>query len=157
MPSCPARPWRGFRALLWKSRKQAFGAIGRLSPSFCTQDGVVPRTKIPHITSYIQEVAKKHDLRIVNVYHAGDGNIHASILMERGDEEERARAERAVEAVFRRALELGGTLSAEHGIAMTKRPFLHLELGPAAVAAQMAIKRALDPGGILNPGKVLPD
>jgi glycolate oxidase len=105
----------------------------------------------------LHRIAGEHGLTALGFGHAGDGNIHASVLMERGDAEERERAKRAVADVFRRALELGGTLSAEHGIAMTKREFLPLELSDANRATQVAIKRALDPRGVLNPGKIFPN
>src|ERR1700732_1385964 len=76
------------RALLWKSRKQAFGAVGRLAPSYCTQDGVVPRTKLPHMLRFIQGVGQKYDLRICNVFHAGDGNLHPILLFDERDQEQ---------------------------------------------------------------------
>jgi len=120
------------------------------------EDICVPRTQFVRMAEDLHAIAAAHGLSALGFGHAGDGNIHASILMERGDDEERARAKTAVAAVFRRALELGGTLSAEHGIAMTKREFLPLELSEANRAAQVAIKRALDPRGVLNPGKIFP-
>jgi D-lactate dehydrogenase len=104
----------------------------------------------------LHRIAAAHGLSGLGFGHAGDGNIHASVLMERGDADERARAKAAVAALFGRALELGGTLSAEHGIGMTKREFLPLELSGENRAAQLAIKRALDPRGVLNPGKIFP-
>jgi len=141
---------------LWEARRAVSPAVTALWPHRFSEDICVPRTRFVEMLGELHRIAAEHGLSALGFGHAGDGNVHASVLMERGDEEERARAHRAVEALFRRALELGGTLSAEHGIAITKRAFLPLELSAASIAAQVAIKRALDPNGILNPGKVFP-
>ena len=141
---------------LWAARRVASTAITERWPHRFAEDICVPRARFVEMISELHRIAGEHGLRALGFGHAGDGNIHASILMERGDDPERARARSAVEAVFRRALELGGTLTAEHGIAMTKRDHLPLELSPENRAAQQALKRALDPNDILNPGKIFP-
>ena len=144
------------REALWSARRGISPAVTARWPQRFAEDVCVPRARYADMLARLYEIAEAHGLDALGFGHAGDGNIHASVLMERGDEEERVRAARAVEEVFRAALAMGGTLSAEHGIGMTKRPFLHLELEPPALAAQIAIKRALDPRNVMNPGKVFP-
>lgn len=141
---------------LWEARRVVSVAVTAQWPHRFAEDVCVPRTRFVEMLGDLSRIAAEHGLEALGFGHAGDGNIHASILMRRGDDEERARAKLAVAAVFRRALELGGTLSAEHGISIAKREFLPLELSPANLAAQVAIKRALDPRGVLNPGKIFP-
>src|SRR5690606_29094270 len=98
----------------------AFGAIGRLSPSFCTQDGVVPRTKLPEILAFIQEMERKYDLRIVNVFHAGDGNIHPILLFDERDADQMKRVILAGDEILLSCIELGGSVTGEHGIGVEK-------------------------------------
>ncbi len=141
---------------LWSARRGISPAVTARWPHRFSEDVCVPRAHFVEMIGDLHAIAARHGLSALGFGHAGDGNIHASILMERGDDEERSRARAAVADVFRRALELGGTLSAEHGIGMTKREFLPLELSEDHRAAQVAIKRALDPNGILNPGKIFP-
>ncbi|MFM8220305.1 MAG: FAD-linked oxidase C-terminal domain-containing protein, partial [Planctomycetaceae bacterium] len=97
------------RQLLWKCRKQAFGAIGRLSPSYCTQDGVVPRTRLPEILEFITAVSREESIRIVNVFHAGDGNIHPILLFDERDADQVRRVLRASDAILEKCIELGGS------------------------------------------------
>jgi glycolate oxidase len=146
----------GGRDALWEARRSISPAVTAKWPHRFAEDICVPRTRFVEMIGDMHRIAGDHGLTSLGFGHAGDGNIHASILMERGDDEERARGKRAVAALFRRALELGGTLSAEHGIAMAKREFLPLELSAENRAAQTAIKRALDPNDVLNPGKIFP-
>ncbi len=141
---------------LWEARRQISPAVTARWPHRFAEDVCVPRARFVEMIRDLHRIAAEHGLDALAFGHAGDGNIHASVLMQRGDDEERARASRAVEKLFRRALELGGTLTAEHGIAITKREFLPLELSAANRAAQLAIKRALDPRNVLNPGKIFP-
>lgn len=143
-------------AELWAARRAVSPAVSARWPHRYAEDVCVPRVRFVEMLGDLHGIAAAHGLEALGFGHAGDGNIHASILMERGDAEERERARRAVEAVFRRALALGGTLSAEHGISMAKREFLPLELTAENRAAQLAIKRALDPRDVLNPGKIFP-
>jgi glycolate oxidase len=146
----------GGRDALWAARRAISPAVTARWPHRFAEDVCVPRTRFVEMVGDLHRIAAAHGLSALGFGHAGDGNIHASILMERGDDEERSRGKRAVEALFRRALELGGTLSAEHGISIAKREFLPLELSAANRGAQLAIKRALDPRGVLNPGKIFP-
>jgi glycolate oxidase subunit GlcD len=141
---------------LWTARRAISPAVTAKWPHRFAEDVCVPRTKFVEMMGDLHRIASEHGLSALGFGHAGDGNIHASILMTRGDAEERSRAKLAVAAVFRRALALGGTLTAEHGVAIAKREFLPLEISPAGLAAQTAIKRALDPRNVLNPGKIFP-
>jgi glycolate oxidase len=134
------------RARLWKCRKQAFGAIGRLSPSYCTQDGVVPRTRLPEILEFIQQTGEKYNLRIVNVFHAGDGNIHPILLF---DERDAAQTRRVIEAgdeILSKCLELGGSVTGEHGIGVEKISFMCGE-SPEPAASPPATLGGTAPSG----------
>src|SRR5207247_6852661 len=108
------------RLLLWKSRKQAFGAIGRLSPSYCTQDGVVPRTKLPHILREIQKIGATYQLRIANVFHAGDGNIHPILLFDERDPDQVKRVLQASHEILEECIRAGGSVTGEHGIGVER-------------------------------------
>src|ERR1700693_5242125 len=108
------------RLLLWKSRKQAFGAIGRLSPSYCTQDGVVPRTKLPHILREITRIGEKYQVRIANVFHAGDGNIHPILLFDERDADQVNRVLQAGHEILEECIRCGGSVTGEHGIGVEK-------------------------------------
>ena len=144
------------RALLWKCRKQAFGAIGRLSPSYCTQDGVVPRTKLPEILEFIIESGERHGIRIVNVFHAGDGNIHPILLFDERDEDQVARVFRASDEILGRCIELGGSVTGEHGIGVEKLSFMDRLFTPDDLLVMASVRRAFNPLGTCSPGKVLP-
>jgi glycolate oxidase len=144
------------RLKLWKARKQAFGAIGRLSSSYCTQDGVVPRTKLPHILRKIQEVGAKYNLKIVNVFHAGDGNIHPILLFdERMPEQVRAVLDAGNE-ILQECLDCGGSVTGEHGIGVEKIHFMEKMFTPQDLEAMRNLRTALNPRGNLSPGKMLP-
>ncbi|RMG36906.1 MAG: FAD-binding protein [Planctomycetota bacterium] len=144
------------RQLLWKCRKQAFGAIGRLSPSYCTQDGVVPRTKLPEILRFIYDVGKRFGLRIVNVFHAGDGNIHPILLFDERDGTQVRRVLQAGAEILGKCLELGGSVTGEHGIGVEKLDFMPRMFGDSGLAVMRSIREAFDPRGLCSPGKVLP-
>jgi len=139
------------REHLWKARRSISPALYAIKPKKVNEDIVVPRSRIAEILREIGKIAKMHDLLIVNFGHAGDGNIHTNILV---DEADLPRAETAVREIFEATLRLGGSISGEHGIGMTKAAYLPLEAGPGALAAMQRIKRALDPNNILNPGKI---
>ncbi|MGZ5083430.1 MAG: FAD-linked oxidase C-terminal domain-containing protein [Usitatibacter sp.] len=141
---------------IWKSRKSAFGAIGRLSPTFCTQDGVVPRTKLPHILRHITRVGERHDLRIANVFHAGDGNIHPCIFYDANHPGELDRAEELGGRILEFCVEVGGTITGEHGVGIEKLRQMCVQFRLPELAAFHAVKAAFDPDGILNPGKAVP-
>ncbi len=144
------------RALLWKSRKRAFGAVGRLAPNYCTQDGVVPRTKVPEILRAIRAISEEEGLRVANVFHAGDGNIHPILLY---DERDPAQVEHVL-AAGRRILEacvaLGGSLTGEHGIGVEKMELLPLLFGDADLDLMRRLRRVFDPELRCNPHKIFP-
>ena len=114
------------RALLWKGRKTAFGALGRVSPSYYTQDGVVPRSKIPAVLRHIDEVAKKYDLIIGNVFHAGDGNLHPLILFDMRNAGQYERVMAASRDILQFCIDVGGSITGEHGVGLEKRDMMPL-------------------------------
>jgi glycolate dehydrogenase FAD-linked subunit len=144
------------RLLLWKCRKQAFGAIGRLSPSYCTQDGVVPRTKLPEVLEFITAVGLKHDIRIVNVFHAGDGNIHPILLFDERDAAQVKRVLAASDEILNKCIDLGGSVTGEHGIGVEKINFMSRLFAPADLALMGKVRRAFNPSGLCSPKKMLP-
>lgn len=144
------------RQQLWKARKQAFGAIGRLSPSYCTQDGVVPRTKLPHMLRRIREIGQKYNLRIVNVFHAGDGNIHPILLFDERQAEQIARVLEASNEILDECLQAGGSVTGEHGIGVEKIEFMKRMFRPEDLAAMENLRRAFNPHNRLSPHKMLP-
>ncbi len=143
------------RDRVWESRRAALSALARLRPTVVLEDATVPRSKIPAMVRSIEEIGRRFCLGIGTFGHAGDGNLHPTILADRRDKKEWERVEAAVEAIFDRALDLGGTLSGEHGIGLAKARFMEKETGAAAIHYSRRIKAALDPRGILNPGKIL--
>jgi glycolate oxidase len=145
------------RDLLWKCRKMSVGAVGRLSPSYCIQDGVVPRTRLPHILRRITEIGEKHGVRIVNVAHAGDGNVHPILLFDERDKEQVARVVAAGHDLLEECIACGGSVTAEHGVGVEKLPFMQRLFGPADLEAMRRVRRAMNPANRLNPGKLLPD
>lgn len=144
------------RELLWKCRKLSVGAVGRLSPSYCIQDGVVPRTRLPHILRRIAEIAQKHQIRIVNVAHAGDGNVHPIVLFDERDKEQVARALAAGQELLEECIAVGGSVTAEHGVGVEKIALMPRLFAPADLAAMARVRDAMNPAGRLCPGKVLP-
>jgi glycolate oxidase len=144
------------RAALWKSRKRAFGAVGRISPNYCTQDGVVPRTRLPEILVRIQQAGARHDLRIGNVFHAGDGNIHPIILFDERDRAQTVRVLAAGREILQACVELGGSVTGEHGIGVEKIRELGLTFGPDDLDLMRRVRGAFDPDGRANPGKIFP-
>lgn len=144
------------RQLLWKCRKQAFGAIGRLAPSYCTQDGVVPRTKLPQILKCITQASQKHGIRIVNVFHAGDGNIHPILLFDERDAEQIQRVIAAGDEILTKCIELGGSVTGEHGIGVEKISFMDQLFTKSDVDVMTDIRAVFNPEGRCSPGKILP-
>ena len=144
------------RQKLWKCRKQAFGAIGRLSPSYCTQDGVVPRTKLPHMLKRIYEIGKNYDLRIVNVFHAGDGNIHPILLFDERHPEQVEKVLKASGEILDECLACGGSVTGEHGIGVEKVEFMKKMFTEDDLAAMTRLRDAFNPENRLSPGKMLP-
>jgi glycolate oxidase len=144
------------RAGLWKARKRAFGAVGRLAPNYATQDGVVPRTKLPDIIRVINQVSERFGLRIGNVFHAGDGNIHPIILY---DEREPDQVRRAIESgreILKACVELGGSLTGEHGIGVEKLGEMPLLFSPDDLIVMSELRHVFDPNERSNPNKVIP-
>ena len=144
------------RQKLWKCRKQAFGAIGRLAPSCCTQDGVVPRTRLPEVLDFIRESGDRHDIRIVNVFHAGDGNIHPILLFDERDEDQIKRVLKSSDEILSKCIELGGSVTGEHGIGIEKTDFMKQLFTADDLAVMHDLRLALNPAGNCSPGKLLP-
>jgi glycolate oxidase len=142
------------RADVWKARKRAFGAVGRLSPSYCTQDGVVPRTRLPEILRFIRHTSERHDIRIANVFHAGDGNIHPLLLFDERDQAEVKRVLAAADEILDECVRLGGSVSGEHGIGVEKIAHLGRMFSADDLAAQAKLRAAFDPDRRANPNKM---
>lgn len=144
------------RLKLWKCRKQAFGAIGRLSSSFCTQDGVVPRTQLPNIFKKIQETSEKYDIRIVNVFHAGDGNLHPILLFDERDPDQVRKVMEASGEILEACLEAGGSVTGEHGIGVEKIRYMNKMFRDSDLQAMRQLRDAFNPDNRLSPDKMLP-
>jgi len=144
------------RAALWKSRKRAFGAVGRLAPNYCTQDGVVPRTKLPDILRRIVEIGQRYALRIGNVFHAGDGNIHPIILYDERDADQVRRVLDAGREILEACVALGGSVTGEHGVGVEKIAQMPLLFSPDDLLVMSDLRRVFDPALRCNPGKIFP-
>jgi glycolate oxidase len=144
------------RALLWKGRKTAFGAIARIKPNYYLHDTVVPRRHLPEVLRKVYEIAHRHDLLVMNVFHAGDGNLHPLLVFDKREPGIMARVHAAGEEIVTASVQAGGVLSGEHGIGLEKRDLMPLMFDPADLAAQAALRRAFDTTGLANPTKVLP-
>ncbi len=144
------------RAALWKSRKRAFGAVGRLAPNYCTQDGVVPRGCVPEILRRISAVAERYSLRIANVFHAGDGNIHPIILFDERNREEVERVLAAGREILEACVDLGGSVTGEHGIGVEKIEQMPLLFSPVDLRVMQELRHVFDPERRCNPGKIFP-
>jgi glycolate oxidase len=144
------------RILLWKARKRAFGAVGRLAPNYATHDGVVPRTRLPDILIRISRISQIHQLSIGNVFHAGDGNIHPVVLYDERDPDQVRRAIAAGHDILKACIELGGSLSGEHGIGVEKHDLMPLLFTPDDLGAMVELRHVFDPDERSNPGKVIP-
>ncbi len=143
------------RATLWKVRRSISPAIMRIKPSKINEDVTVPRSRIPDLMRRLGELSDKMGLPIVNFGHAGDGNIHVNVMTDKKDKEDFEKAKVAVDEVFRICLDLGGTLSGEHGIGLSKAKYIESEIGKTGVMLTKRIKTAFDPNNILNPGKIV--
>lgn len=144
------------REALWQARRSHYPALARARPNIIIEDVTVPRPALPQMIRLVREAAARHGIRVGMVAHAGEGNLHPDIMCDVNDPEEMERVERFTREVFQGALELGGTLSGEHGIGLLKAPYLEWQFGVQGMAVMRRIKAALDPNNILNPGKVLP-
>lgn len=139
---------------LFEARRLAYPALERLGPVL-TEDVCVPRSAVPAMLGRVEAIAARHDVRIATIAHAGDGNLHPLLLTPAGDDAARGRAQRAFEDLLDAAISLGGTVTGEHGVGLLKRRGMERELDPTSLAMQRSVKRALDPLGLFNPGKVL--
>jgi glycolate oxidase len=144
------------RAVIWKGRKAAFAAVGRISPDYYVQDGVVPRTRLPAVLRRIQELSVEHGLRVGNVFHAGDGNLHPLVLYDGSVEGEPERAELCAQAILLACIEAGGSITGEHGVGVDKVCSMPKLFAPDDLAVMDRVRRAFDPDGLANPGKLLP-
>jgi glycolate oxidase len=159
--SCGAREFRVARSaeerdLLWKGRKNAFGAVGRVSPTYYVQDGVVPRTKIAPTLQFIAGVAQRYGLTISNIFHAGDGNLHPIILFNPRKPGDLEKARTAGEEILVWCIESGGSITGEHGVGMEKNELMARQFPPETLETILRLKQLFDPDALLNPGKVLP-
>jgi glycolate oxidase len=145
------------RALLWKGRKSAFGAVAQIAPHYHLHDCVVPRTKLVEMLSGVYAIAKRHDLIVTNVFHAGDGNLHPLLSFDRNVPGTLERVLRASEEIVRLCVDAGGALSGEHGIGLEKRDFMPLVFTADDLSAQACVRDAFDPEHRMNPQKVLPE
>ncbi|GGA87740.1 glycolate oxidase subunit GlcD [Ornithinibacillus halotolerans] len=141
---------------LTAARRAALSALARLRPTTILEDATVPRSEIANMVNAIQEIAKKYDVTICTFGHAGDGNLHPTCLTDIRNQEEMSRVEKAFEEIFHKAIELGGTITGEHGVGAMKLPYLHLKVGEAGMDIMQNIKEAFDPNNIMNPGKMFP-
>lgn len=143
------------RALFWKGRKGAFSAVGRLSPEYLVQDGVVPRSRLGEALAAIHELSRRYGLRVANVFHAGDGNLHPLILFD-SKKGEAERAEALAGEILRLCIRMGGSITGEHGVGLEKRAYLGKQYGAADMDLMVRLRRAVDPCELANPGKMLP-
>jgi glycolate oxidase len=141
---------------IWKVRRLVSPSLRDVNPDKYNEDIVVPRSRVPDVIRRIDTIRQKYDIPIVNFGHAGDGNIHVNVMIDREIPGMEEKAHAAIKEVFQAALDLGGTMSGEHGVGLAKQPYIPLEMKPEQIAAMQAIKKALDPNNILNPGKMFP-
>jgi glycolate oxidase len=144
------------RALMWKGRKSAFAAVGRISPSYFVQDGVIPRTKLPEVLGEMTRMADDVGLRVANVFHAGDGNLHPLVLFDGAVEGQQHDAEELAGAILDLCISSGGSITGEHGVGQEKRHKMAKQFTEADLDTMQLVRCAFDPDGIANPGKVFP-
>ena len=144
------------RTLLWKGRKAAFAAMGQVSSAYYVQDGVIPRTQLLKILGEIDALSRQYGLRVANVFHAGDGNLHPLILYDDRVGGEVQKAEAMGAEIMQRCIAVGGSITGEHGVGLEKRNFMPLMYSPADLEAMAMVKRVWNPNGLLNPGKIFP-
>jgi glycolate oxidase len=144
------------RELLWKGRKNAFGAVGRLSPTYYVQDGVIPRTKLPETLRRIAEIGREHGFEIGNIFHAGDGNLHPIILFDARKSGDRERAIAAADRIIEHCVSVGGVITGEHGVGMEKDRLMPLLFSDVEIALMSRVRDAFNPRHLLNPGKIFP-
>ncbi|HYH87186.1 MAG TPA: FAD-linked oxidase C-terminal domain-containing protein, partial [Pyrinomonadaceae bacterium] len=145
------------RKKLWAARKGAFGAMGHISPDIMLQDGVVPRSRLPEVLAETYRIGAKYRLRIANVFHAGDGNLHPIICCDMRDADEVVRVKKAGREIVETCVRAGGTITGEHGVGLDKREYLSLVFDDDTLRAMLEVRAAFDPLGIFNPGKIIPE
>ncbi len=136
------------------ARRSAFSALARVRPTTILEDVTVPRNRLVDIVSFVEEVGKRHNLQVATFGHFGDGNVHPTILTDEKDEDEMSRVDEALSEIFDKTIELGGTVTGEHGVGLAKKPYLKRQFDKSSYALMRKIKRTLDPDGLLNPGKI---
>lgn len=141
---------------MWKGRKTAFGAIGRISPSYYVQDGVIPRTRVPETLRKIEEVSKKYSLTIGNIFHAGDGNLHPLILFDARDPEQTQRTLDAGREILEFCISIGGSITGEHGVGMEKQDLMCTLFSDSELEVMRRLRSCFNPDSLLNPQKLLP-
>ncbi len=141
---------------IWKGRKGAFGAVGRISPDYLCMDGTIPTGELPHVLRRIGEMSEQYGLKVANVFHAGDGNLHPLIMFDANDPDSFRRAEAFGADILTLCVEVGGCLTGEHGVGVEKRDLMRVQFTPAELDQQRALKAAFDPAWLLNPAKVFP-
>ncbi len=144
------------RELLWKARKAAFAAMGRVAPAYYVQDGVIPRTRLQEVLERIDELAAEYDLQVANVFHAGDGNLHPLVCYDAAREGEPARAEELAGLIVKTCVEAGGSITGEHGVGVDKKGYMPAMFSEPDLEAFQRLRCAFDPHGLANPGKVMP-
>jgi glycolate oxidase len=144
------------RALIWKARKAAFAAMGRLAPNYYVQDSVIPRTQLPQILHRIEELADEYGLQVANVFHAGDGNLHPLVLYDAENPGEAERAEECAGEIVKACVAIGGSITGEHGVGVDKKRYMPSMFGEPDLAAFQKLRCAFDPDGLANPGKLMP-
>ena len=144
------------RALIWKARKAAFAAMGRLAPNYYVQDSVIPRTQLPEVLTRIEELAEEYDVRVANVFHAGDGNLHPLVLYDADKPGEAERAEECAGEIVKACVDLGGSITGEHGVGVDKKRYMPSMFGEPDLAAFQMLRCAFDPAGLANPDKLMP-
>ena len=144
------------RARLWQGRKKAFGAMGRVSSHLVVQDAVVPRTKLPEVLAEVHRIAEANGVRVCNVFHAGDGNLHPNIAYNASDADETARVHVAMSEIMTACVKAGGTITGEHGVGLDKIPYMDMIFSPDSLATMCALRQVFDPDRRSNPGKVVP-
>jgi glycolate oxidase len=144
------------RELLWKARKAAFAAMGRIAPAYFVQDGVIPRTRLPEVLRRIDELAAEYRLRVANVFHAGDGNLHPLVCYDAARDDEPERAEELAGLIVKACVEAGGSITGEHGVGVDKKAYMPAMFSEPDLDAFQRLRCAFDPHGLANPGKVMP-
>ena len=144
------------RALIWRARKAAFAAMGRIAPAYYVQDGVIPRTRLAEVLRRIDALAAEYKLQVANVFHAGDGNLHPLICYDAGREGEAQRAEELSGLIIKTCVDAGGSITGEHGVGVDKKAYMPSMFSEADLDTFQRLRCAFDPHGLANPGKVMP-